>query len=90
MIQVMREDFKRFEFFAGHNISKSFSTIELLPSVCLVIDNQINETWIYHDENENILCPSEIAVSIILNWLGFYLDFELHFKTNKPLRDEKN
>ena len=84
----MKESFERFEFYTGCNIRKSFSTIELLPSVCLVIDNQMNETWVYHDdEDKSVLYPSEVAVSIILNWLGFYLDFTVHFKTGKTLKN---
>ena len=55
----MKENFKRFEFYTGCNIRKSFSTIELLPSVRLVIDNQMNETWVYHDdEDKYVLYPS--------------------------------
>lgn len=89
MIQVIKEDFTRFEWYVGNNWSKTYSTVELIPSICLVVDNQMNETWKYeNDEGIYVINPSIITTSIIFNWLGFYIDVTINFKTHKPVRDE--
>lgn len=80
---------KLFEISFGHNYRKEFTTIELIPGITLVVDNQSNETYSWtNSKGEQVIDPSYISISLIFDWLGLYTEIYLNIKTNKPVKYE--
>lgn len=87
--QQIEENFDRFDFFTGRNHSKSYFIVGLIPNITFIMDNQMNETFSFHDEFGKVqLYPSCISFSIIVDWLGFYAEATVNFKTNKPVMED--
>jgi hypothetical protein len=75
--------FRRFEGWVGlHWASCRYFSINLLPTICFTIDNQMNETWVLNSGN---LFESYVGIGLHFDWLGFNIGGEINFKTNKPL-----
>lgn len=79
-----RDGFKRFELYLSHPFHfkyKRYFYLNLIPVVAFDLDNQFNNTFHYHDGE---LHESEVGIGIMIEWLGFKLNFQVNFKTNKP------
>lgn len=76
--------FKKFDFYAGMNTGCRYLSIQLIPTLSLDIDSQMNSTW---KASDGTIYPSVVGVGMEIRWLIFYASFELNFKTNKPLEE---
>lgn len=85
IIDSYKYSFKRFEGGIEYYLqSCRYFNIELLPSLGLFVDNQMNETF----KTEDTLYESYVGIGLWFNWLGLNIYFQINFKTNKPLLDE--
>lgn len=76
--------FSRFELYLKHPFHfkhKRYFYLNIIPVVAFDFDKQFNDTFHYHDDK---LHESEVGIGIMIEWLGFKLNFQVNFRTNKP------
>ena len=87
----MKTDFQRFEFSCGNTYGKDFKTIGILPSATIILDDQLDMSWIYTElDGSKTFYPSYKSFGILLDFLGFYIEIDINIKTNKSAENEKN
>jgi hypothetical protein len=75
-------------YFEARKLKNSILHIELLPSISLTFDRQMNETTVI---NSNGMCSFDEPItylgykqcSVILGWLLFSLCIDINYKINK-------
>jgi hypothetical protein len=76
-------DFQRFECWGEYAPRYLlYVTLELLPSLCFVVDSQMNDTFKWADDS---IHESYVGIGLHFAWLTFNVGFQVNFKTNKPL-----
>lgn len=73
-----------FNYYAGMNTGCRYLSIQLIPTLSLDIDSQMNSTW---KATDGTVYPSVVGIGMEIRWLIFYISFEINFKTNKPLEE---
>ena len=76
--------FDSFNNYAGMNTGCRYLSIQLIPTLSLDIDSQMNSTW---KATDGTIYPSVVGIGMEIRWLIFYTSFEINFKTNKPLEE---
>ena len=68
----------KFDIYFGQNLKGKYKIIELIPTCSFIIDNQFSGHFMYADDT---MSDSYKEYSIIIGWLGFYVEFSLNIQT---------
>lgn len=84
----MKENFERFEIYFNNWWTKNYIDIILIPRLDIIIDKQMNHTFIMEDMiDRHEIYPSQIGIGLSIGWLWFDVYMQLNFKTNKLIED---